>query len=177
MNSAVLVIDVQIGLFDPAPFEAEQVINRINTVTQKARISGCPVFFIQHETEKAPLQYKSKNWELHQGLTVLDEDIKIRKTTPDSFLKTNLEKVLKSKRIENLFICGYASEFCVDTTVRRAAALGYEVSLISDAHTTHDKDHATASEIREHHNRTLPNITSFGPKISAVLCKNIKFSS
>ena len=90
-------------------------------------------------------------------------------------MRTNLEEILKSKGIDNLVICGYASEFCVDTTVRRAAALGFTVSLVSDAHTTHDKDHVSASKIREHHNCTLPNITSFGPRMSAISCDNLKF--
>ena len=94
---------------------------------------------------------------------------------PDSFLRTNLEDILNSKGINDLIICGYASEFCVDTTVRRAAALGFAVSLVSDAHTTHDKDHASAVKIREHHNCTLPNISSFGPKISAIPSNTINF--
>ena len=92
----------------------------------------------------------------------------MRKTTPDSFLSTNLEALLKQHQIEHLIVCGYASEFCVDTTVRRGAALGYSMSLVSDAHTTHDKPHASAEQIRVHHNATLPNISSFGVKIAAV---------
>ena len=176
MISAVLVIDVQQGLFDPEPFEAAKVVKRINTVTKNARESDCPVFFIQHETENSPLDFGSKGWQLHQGLVVHDEDIKMRKTTPDSFLRTDLEKSLNLKGVKNLIICGYASEFCVDTTVRRAAAIGFTVSLVSDAHTTHDKKHASAAKIREHHNCTLPNISSFGPVISAISSNNINFS-
>lgn len=74
-----------------------------------------------------------------------------------------------------LIICGYASEFCVDTTVRRAAALGFTVVIAADAHTTHDKSHASGKQIREHHNATLPGITSFGPVISAVRSSEIQF--
>ncbi|MEX3841939.1 hypothetical protein [Paraburkholderia sp. BR10882] len=36
------------------------------------------------------------------------------------------------------------------------------------ARTTHDKPHANGASIRAHHNATLSNIRSFGPKISAV---------
>ena len=133
------------------------------------------MFFFQHESENGPLDYGSINWQLHRGLVVQDEDIKIRKTTPDSFLRTNLETILNSKGINDLIICGYASEFCVDTTVRRAAALGFTVSLVSDAHTTHDKDHTSAAKIREHHNCTLPNISSFGPKIAAIKSDLLNF--
>ncbi len=175
MKSAVLVIDVQRGLFDPELFESDKVVERINTVTKNARKSGCPVFIIQHETEKGSLYFGSESWQLHKRLVVSDEDLNIRKTTPDSFLRTNLEELLISKGINELIICGYATEFCVDTTVRRAAALGFTVLLVSDAHTTHDKEHASAVEIREHHNCTLPNISSFGPKISAISSSNIMF--
>lgn len=175
MKSAVLVIDVQSGLFDgrPRPFEHDLVIQRINDITNRARASKAPVIFIQHELPTGFLEYGSAGWELQSALTAEDADLKVRKTTPDSFLRTNLEKTLKSLGAINLIICGYASEFCVDTTTRRAAALGYTVQLVSDAHTTHDKVHASAEKIRDHHNATLPNITSFGPRISAVKASDI----
>lgn len=83
--------------------------------------------------------------------------------------------MLAARGVRSLVVCGYATEFCVDTTVRRAAALGYEVFLAADAHTTQDKPHATAARIREHHNATLPRITSFGPCIEAVPSSDIDF--
>jgi nicotinamidase-related amidase len=175
MKSAVLVIDVQRGLFDeiPRPFEAGKVIQKINLVTGKARISGTPVIFIQHEQAKGLLEYGAETWKLQAGLKIDDNDFTVRKKTPDSFLRTNLEEILSSNGSKNLIICGYASEFCVDTTTRRSAALGYSVQLVSDAHTTHDKKHASAQQIRDHHNETLQNITSFGPKITTVLAADI----
>jgi hypothetical protein len=45
------------------------------------------------------------------------------------------------------------------------------------AHTTHDKVHATAALIRAHENATLPGITSFGPKISALSAADIQFAA
>ncbi|HCM0825166.1 TPA: isochorismatase family protein, partial [Vibrio parahaemolyticus] len=62
---------------------------------------------------------------------------------------------------------------CIDTTIRRAAGLGYPVTLVSDAHTTHDKEHASGAKIRKHHNAMLPNISSFGVKIEAVEAHNL----
>lgn len=92
----------------------------------------------------------------------------MRKQTPDSFLNTNLEALLKQLGAEHLIVCGYASEFCVDTTVRSAAAKGYSIEIVSDAHTTHDKDHASGEQIRIHHNATLPNIVSFGVEVKTL---------
>lgn len=102
------------------------------------------------------------------GLDVEPQDYVVRKTTPNSFLRTNLEEILKKVYVESLIICGYATEFCVDSTVRAAAANGYGIQLVSDGHTTHDKHHAKAEQIRKHHNETLSNITSFGVEIKSI---------
>ncbi len=171
MNSAVLVIDVQSALFDgsPRPYEADEVVQRINTITSQARTSGIPVIFIQYE-QAGFLEYESENWQLQSGLTVSDFDLKVRKTTIDPFLSSNLEERLTSIGAKNLIICGYASEFCIDTTTRRASGLGYNVQLVADAHTTHDKKHLSAKQIREHHNVTL----SMGSTVTAVQFADIK---
>ncbi len=179
MGSALLIIDVQKDLFDltPRPADADMVIARINELASRARHMGMPVVFVQHETKRGELEYGSPGWDLEAQLTVDQRDHKIRKTTPDSFLRTRLGELLSSLNVSQVIICGYASEFCVDTTVRRAAALGYEVVLVSDAHTTHDKAHANAVQIREHHNATLPNITSFGPRIRALKSSEVEFGA
>ncbi len=170
MCYALVVIDVQRGLFgtDPEPFEAHEVVARINSLIARARSTGIPVIFVRHETREGALVRGSDGWQLHQGLEVVQGDLMIGKTTPDSFLLTGLKQTLDSLGVGTLVICGYATEFCVDTTVRSAAGKGYDVILVSDAHTTHDKAHMLASTIREHHNRTLPNIKSFGVSIRAV---------
>ncbi|MES2071580.1 MAG: cysteine hydrolase family protein [Pseudomonadota bacterium] len=179
MKSALIVIDVQRGLFDaePRPADADAVIARINGLTTKARAAHVPVIFVQHERAEGLLQYSTPSWDLEQQLQVAAGDHHIRKTTPDSFLRTNLGELLLSLDVEKVVLCGYATEFCVDTTTRRSAALGYEVLLAADAHTTHDKAHATAAQIRLHHNATLPDISSFGPVISAVNAADIQFGN
>jgi len=179
MKSALLVIDVQRGLFEavPAPYDADAVVGRINSLATRARTAGVPVVFVQHERDGSPLQHGSPKWRLDPRLVVEPKDVVLRKTTPDCFLRTELGDLLESWGTEKLFICGYASEFCVDTTTRRAAALGFPVVLVSDAHTTHDKEHASGEEIRAHHNATLPNLTSFGPVIKAQLAEAISFEA
>lgn len=176
MKHAVLVIDIQNALVNstPAPFEISAVMEKINHVTKLARSLNTPVIFIQHEHPNSIIEHGSEGWQLPSILEVDATDHIVRKTTPDSFFRTNLEELLKSLEVKNLTICGYASEFCVDTTVRRAAALGYNVQIVSDAHTTHDKEHAPACDIRKHHNVTLPNLTSFEVKITSIPTQNIE---
>ncbi|QZO15549.1 cysteine hydrolase family protein [Pseudoalteromonas piscicida] len=170
MKSAVLVIDVQSLLFDPEPkpYASEEVLSRINLVTDWARKQGMPVIYIQHEQNGTAIEYGSEGWQLQSVLQVDVNDQFVRKTTPDSFLNTNLSNILEEHGAQHIYVCGYATEFCVDTTSRRAAGLGYAVTLVADAHTTHCKKHMSGEQIRIHHNATLPNISSFGVKISAV---------
>jgi nicotinamidase-related amidase len=176
MSLALIVIDVQRGLFDPEPrpAEADAVIDRINALAARARAADAPVIFVQHE-RPGDLEPDSSGWALQDRLQVEAGDHRIRKATPDSFLRTGLDEVLAFSGVDQLVICGYATEFCVDTTTRSAAAHGYGVILATDAHTTHDKPHASATQIRDHHNATLPAITSFGPVIRAQAAADITF--
>ena len=175
MKSALLIIDLQIGLFDDPgkPFDYDNVISKINMITGLVRNKQIPVIFIQHETKEATLKYKSPGWELVSDLDIDTKDYIVRKTTPNSFLRTNLAEVLEKENVNKIIVCGYATEFCVDSTIRAAAALGYEVQIVSDGHTTHDKNHSSAELIRKHHNETLPNIKSFGVEIKAMEAKEI----
>lgn len=177
MSQALLVIDVQHGLFatETPPADADRVIAAINDLTERARRDGVPVIYVQHE-RAGQMEPDSAAWQLDGRLQLADGDRRIRKTTPDSFLRTGLDEVLAFLGVQELVVCGYASEFCVDTTVRSAAGHGYAVILAADAHTTHDKAHASAAQIRQHHNATLPAITSFGPRIRALAAADIAFT-
>ena len=55
-TTALIVIDVQNALFNPAPrpFEADAVIERINRLTAAARAAGVPVVWVQHEPTGPP---------------------------------------------------------------------------------------------------------------------------
>lgn len=170
MRSAVLVIDVQQGLCEGEgkAFDCEAIIRRINLVTEKGRRAGVLVVFIQHESTAGYLERNTPGWRLATGLTVQPGDLTIPKTTPDSFLRTSLEAVLRAHAVERLIVCGMHTEFCVDTTVRRALALGYPVTLIDDAHTSAGNTVLTPEQVIQHHNVTLTEVTSFGPRVTAV---------
>lgn len=170
MTTAVLIIDVQQALCsgEYEAFESKRVIERINLVSRKARATGAPVVVIQHESKGGPLEYGSEGWRLADGLEVDPTDIRVRKTAADSFHSTDLQSVLLAHKVKQLAISGFQSEFCVDTTTRRALALGYPVFLVADAHSTRNNGVLSAAQISAHHNETLANITSFGPRVTLV---------
>jgi nicotinamidase-related amidase len=170
MTTALLIIDVQQGLCEGEgrAFESDEVIARINGVAAQVRSAGWPVVFIQHESRAGYLEHGSREWQLAEGLLAEEGDLRVRKTTPDAFQGTDLDALLKERGVSELIVCGMHTEFCVDTTIRRALALGYPVTLVSDAHTSAGNAVLTPRLVIEHHNATLTNISSFGPRVLAV---------
>lgn len=177
MHSAFLVIDMQQGLCEgpDAAHGCPGIIERINAVTQRARAAGVPVFFIQHESSAGYLEHGSREWQLATGLHVKDGDRRISKTTPDAFLRTQLHETLQDLGVPNLVVCGMHTEFCVDSTTRKALALGYPVVLVSDAHTSAGNAAISAQQVIAHHNATLTNISSFGPRVTAITHDAVRF--
>ena len=176
MHTALLVIDVQQALCsgEYKAFESERVIERINSVARKFRVAGAPVVMIQHESQGGPLDFGTEGWKLANGLDAQPTDIFLRKKATDSFHQTDLHALLQERGVKNLVICGLQSEFCVDTTTRRALALGYPVVLVADGHSTLDNSVLSAAQISAHHNETLANIASFGPRAKTIPASDVR---
>jgi len=177
-QTVVLVIDVQRGLFctKPAPFEAEAVVGRINAVTEKARRAGAPAIFVQHDGEAGGEDVVpfTEGWKLHPELVVRPGELVIRKTTCDAFYGTPLEAELRSRGITTLVLMGYATDFCVDATLRSAASKDFGVIVVADAHTTSDNPVLKAELVRRHHNWAWANaITKRG--VSVIEASGVRF--
>lgn len=177
MTTALLIIDVQRVMTEGryVACDVDAVIDRINLVSQRARAAGAPVVVIQHETTGGKeMDHGTDGWLLARRLEVQPTDILVRKTASDSFHKTVLHETLEGLGVTRLIVCGLQSDFCVDTTTRRALALGYPVTLVSDGHSTLDNGVLTAAQIVAHHNVTLANLESFGPRVMTVAAADVK---
>ncbi len=178
MSAAVLVIDVQQELCEgpEAPHDIAGTIARINAVTARARAAGVPVVFIQHEGPGGYLTYGTPGWALAHDLLVSPGDHHVRKTATDAFHRTDLDARLRALGVTELVICGIHTEFCVDTTTRRALAHGYPVVLVADGHSSTGHAALAAPQVIAHHNHVLANITSFGPRVRPVPAAEVRFS-
>lgn len=156
MKQALLIIDVQTIMFteDGGVWNGDKVISNIQTLLNKARSRNTPVIYIQHNTRnKEPMAIGSTPWEIDNRIKPLESEIVIAKTSWDSFLETNLESVLSEMAIDRLIITGMQTDFCVDTTVRRAYSVGFRNNIVvSDGHTTFDTKILKGQQIVEHHN-------------------------
>ena len=177
MTTALLIIDVQQALCsgEYECFEIGRVINTINDLSARARKTGVPVVLIQHEESGSPLAHGAAGWQLAEGLETSPKDLRVRKTTGDSFYQTNLQKLLPKEDFERLVICGLQTDYCVNATVRQALKLGYDVVLAGDAHSTVDNGNLTAEDIIAEHNKDLKRLTGSVARIDVVPAKDIHF--
>ncbi|WP_103072342.1 isochorismatase family protein [Aquimarina sediminis] len=156
---ALLVIDMQKSVFTTPRYDKDGVINRINNLASIVRDENGLVIFIQHNgSVEEDMNQGSKGWEIIDELNVVDNDIKITKTACDSFFKTDLESILKEYKVKDVIITGAVTELCVDTTFRSCLSKELNVTMISDGHTTGDREHLKANLIIQHHNWTWKNI-------------------
>ena len=132
-NSALLVIDVQVGVMAEA-FERDVKIANMSKAIEKARGESIPVIWVQHSD--GGLVLESAEWEVVSELSPMPSEARVRKTFRSSFEETNLEEVLKGLGVSHLYVCGAETNNCVRHTSHTALEEGYDVTLISDAHTT-----------------------------------------
>lgn len=155
-KKALLIIDVQMAMFsgETHVYRDEAVLNNIAAMLGKARSAGMPVIFVQHTVPgDEEFEKGSPAWQIHPGIKPLDTEDVVEKSYCDSFMDTRLESVLKGKGITDLIIAGMQTEYCIDTSVRRAFSADYRNILVSDAHTTYDNEELKADQIIRHHNK------------------------
>lgn len=156
-RTALLVIDMQIGLVEGA-FRADAVLDRIADLIGRARLARVPVIHVQHHhATYAPLRPGTATWHLHPRVAPEEGERVIGKTASDAFYETPLLDELRRLDVTHVVVTGMQTEFCVDTTCRRAISSGLNVTLVSDAHTTIDAT-LPAESIIAYHNAVLPKV-------------------
>lgn len=154
---ALLLIDMQLGNFASNPvYKATDLLARAKSLIQKARVSRVPIVYVQNNGAKGdPDEYGTEGWRIHPSIVPMKEDTLVQKKTPDAFHETNLRETLESRSVRKLVVAGLQTEYCVDTTCRRAFSLGYDVVLVKDTHSTWDTPMLNAEQVIKHHNSVL----------------------
>lgn len=147
-KTALLIIDTQVGVIEPA-YKGKEVLDNINVLLAQARASRTPVIYVQHESPQGEgLEVGTPRWAIHPAITPREGELIVHKRASDSFYDTILKHELEAQGIEHLVVVGGSTEMCVDTTIRRATVEGYDVTLVSDAHTTQDYDEEVLTAIQ-----------------------------
>lgn len=154
MTTAVLVIDVQVGLIEGERpvYEGAAVVARIADVIERARAADVAVIFVQDDDVGT---VGGSAWQIHPSVAPLPVEMRVQKRYGDAFFQTLLHEILQSQGIKRVLIMGCKTDVCIDVTSRRAVSLGYDVILVSDAHTTTDNRFLSAPHSIEYYNLIL----------------------
>jgi nicotinamidase-related amidase len=157
-KKALLVIDAQVGLFHLSKplHRSDIVLSNIQMLIDDARTASIPIIYLQHSgSQNGIFAAGSPGWKIHPSISPRQGDLVVEKQKADAFCQTVLLQRLNELTVETLVVCGFVTEGCVDTTVRRASSLGFKIELVSDAHSTTDGEVLLASQIVDHHNSVL----------------------
>ena len=168
MHTALIIVDMQRSLLEDETWRPDYVLERVRDLEGAARAAGAPIFYVV-DSRVEP------HAELHAALNPQAPDKRITKTNCDSFLGTTLQADLQAGSVERLVVCGLQTDFCIDTTCRRAASLGYQVTLVEDAHSTFDRDYISAEKVIEHHNTILGDFPAGEGRVSVVRSDHVEF--
>jgi nicotinamidase-related amidase len=151
---ALIVVDMQAGLLNGAPkHDLAGVVARINALSEKVRREGGAVIWIRHcGKDGDDFTRGSTGWAFLPELMRHAGDIEIEKTLNDPYAGTSLGEKLARLRPRRVLVTGWATDFCVDATVRSSVSHDHHVVAVSDAHTLSDRPHLAASAVITHHN-------------------------
>lgn len=151
----VMVVDMQQGVFATPRIQREECVSRINQLTRSADT----VIFIQH-TEAGGLEEGSEGFALLPELHRPEGAFYVTKTACDAFYHTSLEALLTELNIKQFVICGCATDYCVDTTLKNGVSRGYHITVTQDAHTTAHRPAAEAQVLINHYNDVWRTFTA-----------------
>ena len=158
---AVIVVDMQNDYCTPGhyidqagydPQRLREPVDRIQRVLSVARRSGLHVLYTRHarvpdndRSDRATEEHHAARspvartatrgelgWQIVPALLPDATDTVIEKSTRSAFVSGELDRMLRSRRIKHLAICGNTIDVCVHSTLRAAVDLDYECLLLGD---------------------------------------------
>ncbi|ARJ43362.1 isochorismatase [Pantoea alhagi] len=158
----VIVVDMQNGVFNTPRFDRAGRVACINQLIDAAEHT----IFIQHlDTDMQP---GTEAWQILPELHQPPGSLYINKQACDSFWNTELDQLLQRLDASSFVICGCATDYCVDTTIKVGSSKGYAIRVAADAHTTSSRRWATAEQLIEQHNEVWANLILPGNGVQVI---------
>jgi ureidoacrylate peracid hydrolase len=154
----------------------KKALPNVNTLVNMCRSNGIPVIFTlairepsgadlltkthkilplprEERIEEVPICVRG-TWDadIVEELKPADEKYVITKRRDSAFHGTALENMLRRMQVDTVIFCGFDTSMCVETSLRDAFNLGFDILVISDA---------TASMNPRRYECTLDDVRSF----------------
>lgn len=155
----IVIVDMQVGLLKGDPkHDLDGVIGRIDLLTAAIRGRGGKVVWIRHCGTDDDFAPQRPGWEFLPELVRDPADIVVSKTLNDAFAGTPLQATLQGLGADRVLVAGWATDFCVDATVRSAVSHDHHVVVVADGHTLANRPHLAAPDVIRHHNWVWSNL-------------------
>lgn len=136
----MLLIDLQNAIDDPF-WERDGGRNHPNAeraalqLLDAWRRTGKPIYHVRHDSVDPQSTYRSgqPGNQFKPGFEPRAGEELIVKHTGSAFTGTPLEQILRERGHSRLVVAGVITNNSVETTVRHAATLGFQVTLVEDA--------------------------------------------
>jgi nicotinamidase-related amidase len=166
IRPALVVIDIQNIYLSMMDEKSKNIaLWMINENIKYFRQHGFPVILVYHTDSRYGPEPGSEEFKYPSSIEINEKDLKIIKNYPNAFKKTDLEKVLREKGCNTLFLCGFSAVGCVLATYFGADALDFNVLMIKDALISHN---ATYTKFVEDICETV------GPNAMTLILQNAK---
>lgn len=170
----------------------QDVIPRIQQLIKSCRLAKIPIFYTQAIREPSGIDLLTQTHKIlprsreerikKKTICVrgtwdakIVDDIKpddkndhiIIKRRDSAFHNTEIEVWLRSIGVDTLVFCGIDTSICVETSLRDAFNIGYDVILISDATASSNKKHyeSTIEHVKDYYGLVM-NIGEFSNQIT-----------
>jgi nicotinamidase-related amidase len=141
---ALIVIDIQNEFL---PYMAEDgkklIMEMINGAIWAFRQHNLPVIRVYHTDPGWGPKPGTESFEFPKSINIKDDDPKVIKNFPSAFQKTDLEKILKEKGCNTLYLCGLSATGCVLATYFGAMERDYKVFMLKDCIMSNNSSYTT----------------------------------
>jgi nicotinamidase-related amidase len=139
MREAMLIIDMQADMQARMDRGQDHVNGNagaaIAALAARFRAKGRPVIHVRHRDDDPGSDFHpdSAGYRPMPCAEALPGEAVFEKTTSSAFASTDIERHLRAEGIGHLYVTGAVAGFCVTSTVRSAADLGFKVTVVQDA--------------------------------------------
>jgi nicotinamidase-related amidase len=136
---ALLVVDIQKGLTKRRGFyNTDLFLSTVNAAIEYYCSRDLPVIYIQHINKM--LMPDTVDWEIDDRVRRCSGGIVLQKRHGNGFTDTELHTILRSKKVEEILVCGLSTQHCAKATCIGGVKNGFSVSILKNGHSNWAKD-------------------------------------
>jgi nicotinamidase-related amidase len=142
LKPCLIVIDIQNQYLPYVPDDEKKLgLEMINAAIHMFRERDLPVIRVYHTDPKWGPKPDSDGFQFPESVAIEESDPKVVKNYSSAFVKTDLEKIIREKECNTLYLCGLSAVGCVLATYHTAKDLQFNVFMIKNGIMSHNSEY------------------------------------